>query len=221
MDKTLLGIANNVLLNAGDRTVVTTNSTIGTMVKNSIRSAINDVCLLSDWPWMQDDIIADSWDDHVATLPDSVKSVRFVAYDTGDGYATLLAMPQQEFVRYDNWDFDNSTIYGCGQYYCIFSPQEIHLNPYPSTDEEQSKFHFFVTKWAEMPSTDSTEIVMPDVFVELVIARASYLYGVIRSGDPARFAQHQNQFETRAQALRDRYQGNHPTSGGYMYRRGR
>jgi hypothetical protein len=213
---TLIDVANDVLLKCGERPLPSLNNTIGAMVKSAIRTALIDVCNLSDWYWARIETIATAWVGNIATLPEITQRIRGVAYDAGGGRFDLLFIPESEFIKLPDSPYSDAS--NRAYYFSPITDKQVRISPYPTNTTEQAKIWFYITQWVDSPSTDSGVFtVIPDPYLELVIIRAAYLFGTDRSADVAKLTEFNKQYEARALQLRGRNTA--ATSlGGNMYK---
>lgn len=218
--KTLLSVANEVLLNVNERPKYNLNNTLGNRVKACVSDAVVEVCSLNDWSWSISLIPALSWGDDTATLPDNVQRVLNVYWITPLGNKCRLSyVSPTEFNLIHRVGY--STVLNVGSYARFWTAgdgyNQVRAMPYPTDGVTQASIQFQVVSWVAAPTLDSGLFSMPDEFVSLVTKRATALFCTRHLGDPSLGAHFNTEYEALAQRLRDRMQ-RIPPSGYNIYR---
>lgn len=208
---TLLNCCNRILLNCGERPILTTNSTTGIRVKNALRTAFTDVQTLYDWSWMRVEVTAVSWSNAVAKI-ENMQRLKSVIYRGTNGCNRVLSSePYLQATR-------KRVYVGKPETYALINATDVMVNPYPTTVDEKAKVVFLIVPWLSIPSTDdATFSIVPDAFIDLLIERASAMFAAQFTNDLSLTQVFNSNYETLAQRLRDRYR-NVPTDGLNIYR---
>ncbi|ASV43891.1 tail tube protein A [Cyanophage BHS3] len=204
--KTLLEVANDVLLMAGERPTVSLNANpVSRKVASCLREALLEVALLDDWSFLRSRVNALAWTSNVADVGDVQRIVRVI--DT-DG----RTMP---YVDVNDMDMGVGgsrcwTVNGYGLVRFSFVP----------SDDERPNIRFDVIRALQPPNADGDTFPVPDRFMPLVTKRALYLFVLRHLDDAPMAAQYNNEFELMTQMIRNR-ERYVPRGSVNMYRRRR
>lgn len=182
--KTRLEVANSVLTTCGERPLTSSGGTIGTVVNDCIKDALQEVCTSNAWNELRATILG-TWSGDRATLNDRVYRVQDVLWYSSP---TGTAQPSYDypyygvqFITLNDFVSRTSTPYTNSQsntprYWTLESSNVVRVNPYPNDATERNKIRFVVFQTVDFPSTDSNYFNCSDRLLNIIqwCAAANY-----------------------------------------------
>ena len=197
----LITFVNSVYLEVNESPQASTSNSLGTRVKSSIEDALVDLCMASDWPWMQSFQPAESWLNEVATLPENVRDIKFVIQNrTNTSPRPVRYMPQQTFYQQNLTSFSGADG-GIVHNYTRLGHRDVAVNHYPTDSASQAQLSFYVVRFVTLPSSDSSKFAIPDNYMPLLRLKASSNFAVSHLADSTLA----ELFNTRYEQMKQRY----------------
>jgi hypothetical protein len=228
--RTKLQVVNSILNSVGERGLGSSGTQIGSIVVDSIREAIFDVCTGASWNENRTFVTA-TWSSDQATLSDNVYKIGGVFwYSSPDGspesnydYARFAVQftTLEEYLSYPLYPYTNSAL-AYPKYWTQVESNVVRVNPYPNDATERAKVTFDIYFYVAVPTQDTDYFGCSDQFLNLIQAKASSLFSLKYLADQNLYRSFDAEFEKlrRKQLV---YQAGYPAGGYTMFkgRRGR
>lgn len=159
----------DVLLATGERPFIEVTDSVQSKVRNCVITALNEVSLASDWPWLAVQRVADSWSTNVATVSNVVEMLRVAYIDSVEKVTRVI--PEQTFV---SMNMNVLVADGYPTRYARFSDT---LYYFDATPIDTSKIQFFFNTFIPIPPTDDSLIQFLPLHLEDLVkykARANF-----------------------------------------------
>jgi hypothetical protein len=181
---TKLGLINRSLRAVGERSVTSsTVSPAAVKCADSVSDALNQLCMMQNWPFMLKEVNATSWSTYTTVLPSfvSLLSVSTDLQNGGRQYAQPEGYPNVRASQNYAWGSDNDAVL----YYALQDDDQIIVRPYPDTTGRRAKVWFHIYQILALPTLDSDVFTgLPETFIPLLTSMTAQLLAGRLLNDP-------------------------------------
>ena len=214
---TLLEAVNRVLLDVGERQVLTITNPASRKAAAYLREAFEDFQTFHDWSYTLAHVVPSVWDEDKATVQ-NVKRIREVFWDDGTRVSPIPFIDLVAYNQYPLIPFDLTESTNRPARFTISNNYEIRCNPYPTDTTGKTKVKVLGYVLYEPPVNSSDKFKCPQEYITTIIKRAVYQMTLRHLGELNEAQMLNGEFEIKLRYLANKDK-NALTGGVNMFRR--